>query len=199
MSGMDISERRKPQDGRSRLRFEGRRIDLRVSTLPTQFGEKIVIRLLNADAAMLPIDELGLRAGEPARCMRSFLSRPQGMILVTGPTGSGKTSTLYTALNSIKSPTNNIITLEDPIEIQLPGVNQMQINARAGVTFASGSAIDPAPGSERDSRRRDPRPGDGGHRARGRADRASAAQHAAHERRARRRSPGCSTSASSRS
>jgi type IV pilus assembly protein PilB len=137
ISGMDISERRKPQDGRCRLRFEGRRIDLRVSTLPTQFGEKIVIRLLNADGAVLPIENLGF-APENLRALRSFLSRPQGMILVTGPTGSGKTSTLYAALNFVKSPTNNIITLEDPIEFQVPGVNQMQINARAGVTFASG-------------------------------------------------------------
>ena len=124
ISGMDISERRKPQDGRCRLRFEGRRIDLRVSTLPTQFGEKVVIRLLNADGAVLPIDHLGL-APENLRTLRSFLSRPQGMILVTGPTGSGKTSTLYSALNFVKSPTNNIITLEDPIEFQVPGVNQM--------------------------------------------------------------------------
>ena len=137
MSGMDISERRKPQDGRSRLRFEGKRIDLRVSTMPTQFGEKIVIRLLNTDKAILPIDQLGL-SRDNLRALQSFLSNAQGMILVTGPTGSGKTSTLYTALNSIKSSTNNIITLEDPIEMQIPGVNQMQINARAGVTFASG-------------------------------------------------------------
>jgi type IV pilus assembly protein PilB len=137
MSGMDIAERRKPQDGRSRLRFEGRRIDLRVSTMPTQFGEKIVIRLLNTDKGIQPIDQLEL-SPENLRLVQSFLSRPQGMILVTGPTGSGKTSTLYTALNSIKSSTNNIITLEDPIEMQIPGVNQMQINARAGVTFATG-------------------------------------------------------------
>ena len=137
MSGLDIAERRKPQDGRSRLRFEGRRIDLRVSTMPTQFGEKIVIRLLNADKAVLSMDQLGL-SPENMRLVQSFLSNAQGMILVTGPTGSGKTSTLYTALNSIKSSTNNIITLEDPIEMQIPGVNQMQINAKAGVTFASG-------------------------------------------------------------
>jgi type IV pilus assembly protein PilB len=137
MSGLDIAERRKPQDGRSRLRFEGRRIDLRVSTMPTQFGEKIVIRLLNADKAILPLDQLDL-SSENLRLVQSFLSNTQGMILVTGPTGSGKTSTLYTALNSIKSSTNNIITLEDPIEMQIPGVNQMQINAKAGVTFASG-------------------------------------------------------------
>jgi type IV pilus assembly protein PilB len=137
MAGMDIAERRKPQDGRSRLRFEGSRIDLRVSTLPTQFGEKIVIRFLRADRAIQPLDQLDLSA-ENLRRLQAFLARPQGMILVTGPTGSGKTSTLYTALNSIKSSTNNIITLEDPIEFQLPGVSQMQINARAGVTFAGG-------------------------------------------------------------
>ena len=137
MSGMDIAERRKPQDGRSRLRFEGRRIDLRVSTLPTQFGEKIVIRLLNTDKSIPTMDQLGF-SPQNLREMQAFLSRPQGMVLVTGPTGSGKTSTLYTALNSIKSSTNNIITLEDPIEFQVPGINQMQINVRAGVTFASG-------------------------------------------------------------
>ncbi len=137
ISGMDIAERRKPQDGRSRLRYEGRRIDLRVSTLPTQFGEKIVIRLVNSDRAILPLDQIGLTP-ENLRLMQSFLSRAQGMILVTGPTGSGKTSTLYTALNSIRSSSNNIITLEDPIELQLPGVNQMQINSKAGVTFAGG-------------------------------------------------------------
>jgi type IV pilus assembly protein PilB len=137
MSGMDIAERRKPQDGRSRLRFEGRRIDLRVSSLPTQFGEKIVIRLLNTDRAIMPIEDLGFSAGN-LDLIRSFLARPQGMILVTGPTGSGKTSTLYTALRTVKSPTNNIITLEDPIELQLDGVNQMQVNTKAGLTFASG-------------------------------------------------------------
>jgi type II secretory ATPase GspE/PulE/Tfp pilus assembly ATPase PilB-like protein/CheY-like chemotaxis protein len=137
ISGMDIAERRKPQDGRSRLRFEGRRIDLRVSTLPTQFGEKVVIRLLNSDRSAIPIEQLGM--GEKAlSTVRSFLARPQGIILVTGPTGSGKTSTLYAALNAVKSSSNNIVTLEDPIEIQVPGVNQMQINPRAGLTFASG-------------------------------------------------------------
>ena len=137
ISGMDIAERRKPQDGRCRLRFEGKRIDLRVSTLPTQFGEKTVIRLLGSDKAVLSLAELGF-APDNLRALQSATSRTQGMILVTGPTGSGKTSTLYAVLNAIKSPTNNIITLEDPIEFQLPGVNQTQINPRAGVTFASG-------------------------------------------------------------
>ena len=137
ISSMDIAERRKPQDGRARLKFAGRRIDLRVSTLPTQFGEKIVIRLLNTEKAVPTLDQLGF-SGENLALMQGFITRPQGMILVTGPTGSGKTSTLYTALHAMKSPSNNIITLEDPIELQVPGVNQMQINVRAGVTFASG-------------------------------------------------------------
>jgi type IV pilus assembly protein PilB len=137
ISGMDISERRRPQDGRSRLRFEGKRIDLRVSTLPTQFGEKVVIRLLDNSKARIAVEELGF-SSDHLRTFQSWLTRPQGMVLVTGPTGSGKTSTLYAALNWVKSPTNNIITVEDPIEYQLPGVNQVQINPKAGVTFAAG-------------------------------------------------------------
>jgi type IV pilus assembly protein PilB len=137
ISGMDISDRRRPQDGRSQLRFEGKRIDLRVSTLPTQFGEKVVIRLLDQRRAVMLMDKIDLTA-ENLRILQLLLLRPQGMILVTGPTGSGKSSTLYTALNWVKSPTTNIITVEDPIEYQLDGVNQVQINTKAGVTFAKG-------------------------------------------------------------
>jgi type IV pilus assembly protein PilB len=137
ISGMDIADRRRPQDGRSRLRYEGKRIDLRVSTLPTQFGEKVVIRLLDSKRATVTMQQLGLTA-ENQRTFEAMLSRAQGMILVTGPTGCGKSSTLYTALNWVKSPTKNIITVEDPIEYQLEGVNQVQINPRAGVTFAAG-------------------------------------------------------------
>lgn len=137
ISGMDISDRRRPQDGRSQLRFEGKRIDLRVSTLPTQFGEKVVIRLLDQKRAVMLMDKIDLTA-ENLRILQQLLLRPQGMILVTGPTGSGKSSTLYTALNWVKSPTTNIITVEDPIEYQLDGVNQVQINTKAGVTFAKG-------------------------------------------------------------
>jgi type IV pilus assembly protein PilB len=114
ISGMDISERRKPQDGRSRLRFEGRRIDLRVSTMPTQFGEKVVIRLLNADKAVAGIDQIGL-SPENLGLLRSFLSRPQGMILLTGPTGSGKTSTLYSCIRELNNGETNISAVEDPI------------------------------------------------------------------------------------
>jgi type IV pilus assembly protein PilB len=137
MSGMDISDRRRPQDGRSRLKFEGKRIDLRVSTLPTQFGEKVVIRLLDSTRAQIAMEEMNLTP-ENLHTFQLMLSRPQGMILVTGPTGSGKSSTLYTSLNWVKSPTKNIITVEDPIEYQLDGVNQVQINTKAGITFAAG-------------------------------------------------------------
>ena len=137
ISGMDIADRRRPQDGRSRLKYEGKRIDLRVSTLPTQFGEKVVIRLLDSKRAQVTMEQLGLTA-ENQHTFQMMLSRAQGMILVTGPTGSGKSSTLYTALNWVKSPTKNIITVEDPIEYQLDGVNQVQINTKAGVTFAAG-------------------------------------------------------------
>ncbi|MHB8486482.1 MAG: ATPase, T2SS/T4P/T4SS family [Candidatus Acidiferrales bacterium] len=137
ISGMDISDRRRPQDGRSQLRFEGKRIDLRVSTLPTQYGEKVVVRLLDQRRAQMTMDQLDLTV-ENLQALQSLLSRPQGMILVTGPTGSGKSSTLYTSLNWVKSATNNIITIEDPIEYQLDGVNQVQINTKAGVTFAGG-------------------------------------------------------------
>ncbi len=137
ISGMDIADRRRPQDGRSRLKYEGKRIDLRVSTLPTQFGEKVVIRLLDSKRAQVTMEQLGLTA-ENQCAFQLMLSRTQGMILVTGPTGSGKSSTLYTALNWAKSPTKNIITVEDPIEYQLDGVNQVQINTKAGVTFAAG-------------------------------------------------------------
>jgi type IV pilus assembly protein PilB len=137
ISGMDIADRRRPQDGRSRLKYEGKRIDLRVSTLPTQFGEKVVIRLLDSKRSQVTMEQLGLTP-ENQHTFQLMLSRAQGMILVTGPTGSGKSSTLYTALNWVKSPTKNIITVEDPIEYQLDGVNQVQINTKAGVTFAAG-------------------------------------------------------------
>ncbi|MBI1951775.1 MAG: Flp pilus assembly complex ATPase component TadA [Acidobacteria bacterium] len=137
ISGMDIAERRKPQDGRSRLRVQQRKIDLRVSSLPTNFGEKIVVRLLDSANARIEMGQLAFSA-DHLRRFQELLSRPQGMVLVTGPTGSGKTSTLYASLNWIKSPVKNIITVEDPIEYQLEGINQVQINTKAGVTFAAG-------------------------------------------------------------
>ncbi|MDH5641491.1 MAG: GspE/PulE family protein, partial [Nitrospira sp.] len=137
ISGLDIAEHRKPQDGRSRLRLQDRRIDLRVSCLPSQFGEKIVIRLLDSNVNLVDLDKLTL-APDILRGLKRGLSSPQGIVLVTGPTGSGKSTTLYAALNYLKSPTKNIITVENPIEYQMTGVTQVQIEPKAGMTFAAG-------------------------------------------------------------
>lgn len=137
MAGMDIADRRRPQDGRARVRYNAKFLDLRVSTLPTQYGEKVVLRILDSGKQQMPIEALGLSPSN-LDVLQSLLSLPQGMILVTGPTGSGKTFTLYTSLNWVQSPANNIITVEDPIEYRLAGINQVQINTKAGVTFAAG-------------------------------------------------------------
>jgi type IV pilus assembly protein PilB len=136
LSDMDIAERRAPQDGRFLVKIAGRKIDLRVSTLPTQYGEKVVMRLLEADAPLQGFTSLGLAPEISDELMR-MLSLPQGMILVTGPTGSGKSTTLYSSLNLVRKPTVNIITVEDPVEYAVPGINQVQVNTKAGLTFAS--------------------------------------------------------------
>lgn len=136
ISRMDISEKRVPQDGRMKLKVgPDRFIDFRVSTLPTLFGEKIVIRILDPSSAKLGIDALGYEPEEKERLLHA-ISRPYGMILVTGPTGSGKTVSLYTCLNLLNKPGVNIATAEDPSEINLPGVNQVNVNEKAGLTFA---------------------------------------------------------------
>lgn len=136
ISRMDISEKRVPQDGRMKLKVgPDRVIDFRVSTLPTLFGEKIVIRILDPSSAKLGIDALGYEPEEKERLLHA-ISRPYGMILVTGPTGSGKTVSLYTCLNLLNKPGVNIATAEDPSEINLPGVNQVNVNEKAGLTFA---------------------------------------------------------------
>jgi type IV pilus assembly protein PilB len=136
ISRMDISEKRIPQDGRMKLKVgPDRVIDFRVSTLPTLFGEKIVIRILDPATAKLGIDALGYEPEEKERLLKA-IGRPYGMILVTGPTGSGKTVSLYTCLNLLNQPGVNIATAEDPSEINLPGVNQVNVNERAGLTFA---------------------------------------------------------------
>jgi type IV pilus assembly protein PilB len=136
ISRMDISEKRVPQDGRMKLKISADRvIDFRVSTLPTMFGEKIVIRILDPSAAKVGIDALGYEPEEKARLL-SAIERPYGMVLVTGPTGSGKTVSLYTCLNLLNKPGVNIATAEDPCEINLPGVNQVNMNDRAGLTFS---------------------------------------------------------------
>ncbi len=137
ISRMDISEKRVPQDGRMKLKVgPDRVIDFRVSTLPTLFGEKIVIRILDPSSAKLGIDALGYDPEEKERLMKA-IGRPYGMILVTGPTGSGKTVSLYTCLNLLNQPGVNIATAEDPSEINLPGVNQVNVNEKAGLTFAA--------------------------------------------------------------
>ena len=135
ISRLDIAEKRVPQDGRMKLKFGNRAIDFRVSTLPTLFGEKIVIRILDPSSAKLGIDALGYEKIEKERLMNA-IQRPYGMVLVTGPTGSGKTVSLYTCLNILNQPGVNISTVEDPAEINLPGVNQVNVNEKAGTTFA---------------------------------------------------------------
>lgn len=136
IAGMDISESRKPQDGRTRVRLEGREVDLRVSSLPTHYGEKVVLRILDPEKTVVDLDVLGF-SGEDLQRLQSSLSASQGMVLATGPTGSGKTSTLYGALRFLNQEADNLVTVEDPIEYRLEGINQVQMNPRAGLTFAS--------------------------------------------------------------
>ena len=136
ISRLDISEKRVPQDGRMKLKFGNKAIDFRISTLPTLFGEKIVIRILDPSSAKLGIDALGYEKIEKERLLAA-VQRPYGMILVTGPTGSGKTVSLYTCLNILNQPGVNISTVEDPAEINLPGINQVNVNDKAGLTFAA--------------------------------------------------------------
>ena len=137
IAGLDIAEHRKPQDGRIRVNFLQRKIDLRVSTLLTHFGEKVVIRILDKSVSVRGLPQLGM-SKQHLHIYRATLRQPQGWILVTGPTGCGKTTTLYASLNALKDGSKNIITVEDPIEYQLEGINQVQVNPRAGLTFASG-------------------------------------------------------------
>jgi type IV pilus assembly protein PilB len=136
ISRLDIAEKRVPQDGRMKLKFGQRAIDFRVSTLPTLFGEKIVIRILDPSSAKLGIDALGYEKIEKERLLEA-IKRPYGMVLVTGPTGSGKTVSLYTCLNLLNQPGVNISTVEDPAEINMPGVNQVNVNDKAGLNFST--------------------------------------------------------------
>jgi len=136
MSNLDIAERRMPQDGRIKLRYNAREIDFRVSTLPTIFGEKCVLRILDKDALKLDLAALGFDAWSLEK-FTSAIKQPYGMVLITGPTGSGKTTTLYSAIHTINSPDHNIMTAEDPVEYNLKGVNQVQVDEGVGRTFAS--------------------------------------------------------------
>jgi general secretion pathway protein E len=137
MSGLNIAEKRLPQDGGIRIKIGGKDVDIRVSIVPTAFGERIVLRLLYRESALLPLDQIGF-SGDKLDRFNELIFRPHGIILVTGPTGSGKTTTLYAALSKINSPDKNIITIEDPIEYQLKGIGQIQVNPKIHLTFAAG-------------------------------------------------------------
>lgn len=134
MSGLDISEKRMPQDGRFAIKIRGAAVDVRISTMPTQYGESVVMRLLNQGSGILGLDNIGIPADMLVK-IREVISRPSGMVLVTGPTGSGKTTTLYAALNELNTQERKIITVEDPVEYRLPGINQVQINEKIELTF----------------------------------------------------------------
>ncbi len=137
MAGLDIAERRLPQDGRIRIRLGGKEIDIRVSVVPTSFGERAVLRILDRSNLLLGLEDIGLDPGELATVQR-LLGRSNGILLVTGPTGSGKTTTLYAALRRLDSGTKNIITIEDPVEYQIQGIGQIQVNPKIHLTFAGG-------------------------------------------------------------
>ncbi|MBD3940690.1 Flp pilus assembly complex ATPase component TadA [Microbacterium sp. NEAU-LLC] len=136
MSSIDIAEKRKPQDGRLSVTHEGRQVDLRVATLPTVWGEKIVMRILDNTGQVMTMRDLLFSPTNEKRFLEA-ISKPHGMILATGPTGSGKSTSLYTALRAIANPKINVITVEDPVEYRIPGINQVQVNNRAGLTFST--------------------------------------------------------------
>ncbi|MGH7885932.1 MAG: type II secretion system ATPase GspE [Thermodesulfobacteriota bacterium] len=137
MAELDIAEKRKPQDGRIRLKVAGRDVDVRISTVPTTWGESVVMRLLDRASVVLSFEELGL-GGQKLKTLESLIKRPHGIVLVTGPTGSGKTTSLYAALQRINSPDKKIITIEDPVEYQIQGINQIQVNNKVNLSFANG-------------------------------------------------------------
>jgi general secretion pathway protein E len=137
MGNLNIAEKRLPQDGRIRRVVAGKEIDIRLSTVPTTFGERLVLRILDRSSTLLDLTELGM-AEDHLKTMESLITRPHGIILVTGPTGSGKTTTLYAALQRINTPDKNILTIEDPVEYQIPGIGQMQVNPKIDFTFANG-------------------------------------------------------------
>ena len=182
MADINIAERRVPQDGRISATISGNAIDLRVATLPTVYGEKVVLRILDKSTALLTLESLGFLPENMARYEQSF-RKPYGTILVTGPTGSGKSTTLYATLNILNDESKNVITVEDPVEYRLPNINQVQVNPKAGLTFAVRAPVDPAVRPRHRPGRRDPRPGDGDHRHRGGAHRPPRAHDPAHQRR----------------
>ena len=189
MAKLNIAERRLPQDGRIKIKMLGREVDLRVSTLPTLYGESVVMRLLDRSAGdFYDLRRLGFDDRMLDR-MEHFTSLPHGIFLVTGPTGSGKSTTLYSALKRINLPDKKIITIEDPVEYQMDGINQIHVNPQIGLTFAAGPAPHRAPGPGRHHGGRNPRPRNRRYRHPRRAHRPPGFFHAAYQRRAQRHHP----------
>ena len=176
MSSLDIAERRLPQDGRMRIRVSGKDYDLRVSIMPTVHGEKIVLRVLDKSNLSASMDKLGLDT-DTFQQVKAAVDAPHGLILVTGPTGSGKTTTLYSALNELNNPIYNIVTVEDPVEFQIPGINQVPDQKGNRAHLRQRAAVDPAPGPRHHHDRRNPRHRDGGNRHRSRPHRPPGAEH----------------------
>ncbi len=187
MAKLDIAEKRLPQDGRIKIKMKvedrSRDLDFRVSVLPTLWGEKIVMRLLDKSKLMLDMTKLGFEPQSLER-FKNAIYKPYGIVLVTGPTGSGKTNTLYSAIAALNKPDTNIMTAEDPVEFNLPGINQVQMKEQIGLNFAAVAALLPAAGPEHHPGRRDPRLRDGRDRGQGGPHRAPRALDAAHQRRA---------------
>ena len=192
MAKLDIAEKRLPQDGRIKIRFsdngQTKDIDFRVSCLPTLFGEKIVMRLLDKGKLMLDMTKLGFEQ-ESLTKLETQIQKPWGMVLVTGPTGSGKTNTLYSSISKLNTSETNIMTAEDPVEFNLLGVNQVQVRESIGLNFAAALQKLPPPGPQHHPGRRNPRLRNGGNRGQGRAHRPPGALDAAHQRRAEHDQP----------
>ena len=160
LSHLDIAEKRLPQDGRIKLKIAGREIDVRVSIIPMLHGEAVVLRILDRGDTLLGVQHLGM-SDRDRKVFDRILDLPHGIVLVTGPTGSGKTTTLYAALSQINDIERKIITIEDPVEYHLGGINQIQVSTKTGLTFGAGAAGDPATRPGRGADRRNPRPRDG--------------------------------------
>ncbi len=188
MAGMNIVERRRPQDGQFTITIDGRALDVRVATTATIWGEKCVLRLLDKSRSLFKLSELGMPRDTSVLFSRIIRS-PFGMVLCAGPTGSGKTTTLYATLSEINEPHRNIMTIEDPVEYVFPSINQIQTNEQAGLTFADGSASHPPPRPRHHPRRRDPRRRNGAHRRAVRAHRTPRPVVGARHRHRRRPSP----------
>ena len=188
MSDLDISERRVPQDGRVGITIDGHHVDLRVVSLPSVHGESIVMRILDQSEGIPELGKLGFADGERERFEKAF-RQAYGAVLVTGPTGSGKSTSLYAALGEVNTPEKNIITIEDPVERQIEGITQVQVNARAGPDLRQRAARHDARRPRHHHGRGDPRPRDRADRHRGRAHRPPGPLHAAHQRRAGRHQP----------